>query len=474
MTNGTSAAAGNPSPLSPDTAEAARPASGQPVDGESRRAATLAWYGLGVLLMTTLFALVIRQMLSLIAPSLQTSLGFSDLQIGMLQGLGMAIFACVASYPMGWLADRFGRRLILAIGVGIWSLATFFCAFQDGFGGLFVGTMGIAIGEAGLAPIVYAMIPDLFPERKRNMANLIFYGGSLFGTGIGMALGGAMLEWLATSPASLPAWLAGIDTWRIAMIVIALPGPLFFLLVATMPLGKGAGPPTPHSRTGGDEATSAFLPYAKVHWRTLACVFGSIFTMAIAMTAGLTWFPLALPRAFGIDPATVGVGLGTAVTAATLIGVFLPGTALKLGRRAGGLVPIKAASIFFWIAPLPALFLPFVTSPFQAYAVAALQGAMGVAGSALMPGVLQDLAPSHLRSRVLALLGIVNALALAVSPLAIGVISGLIVGPRGMLYSIAIVSVPSLIAAAVLISLAQRPYAATVRSIGSRISGEDA
>src|SRR3546814_1111538 len=61
--------------------------------GESRVAAVWAWYGLGVLLMTTLFAFVVRQMLSLVAPALQTSLGYSDLQLGMLQGLGMAVFA---------------------------------------------------------------------------------------------------------------------------------------------------------------------------------------------------------------------------------------------------------------------------------------------------------------------------------------------------------------------------------------------
>ena len=442
-------------------------------DGESHRAATLAWYGLAVLLMTTLFALVVRQMLSLIGPSLQTSLGFTDLQIGMLQGLGMAIFACVASYPMGWLADRYGRRLLLAIGVGIWSLATLFCAFQDSFGGLFAGTVGIAIGEAGLAPIVYAMIPDLFPERKRHTANLIFYAGSLFGAGIGMALGGAMLEWLATSPAILPASLAAVDSWRIAMVAIALPGPLFFLLVATMPLARHGASSTP-AHPGGDAAAHAFFPYAKANWRTLTPVFVSLFAMGVAMTSWIIWIPISLPRAFGIDPATVGVGLGTAITAATLIGVFLPGIGLKLGQRAGGFPPIKVAAFFVWLAPLPALFLPFVTSPFQAYSVAALQGAMGIAGSALMPGVIQDLAPPALRSRILSLLGIVNALALAASPLAIGLISGQLAGPRGMLYSIAIVSIPALIASAVLISLAQRPYAATVRAVRAQFPGADA
>lgn len=459
MNSGTLAGAQTPSPPS--------------IDSDTPGAGAAAWYGLVVLLLTTLFAYVVRQMLSLVAPSLQTSLGFSDMQIGMLQGLGMAIFASVASYPMGWLADRFGRRLILAIGVACWSLATGFCAFQHSFGGLFVGTIGIAIGEAGLAPIIFAMIPDLFPERQRNTANFIFYGGSLLGAGLGMALGGAMLQWLARSPSVLPAWLAGADSWRIAMMAVALLGPLFFLLVATMPRG-GRLDRSPPSRPGDDAAMVAFLPYARAHWRTLACIFGSIFSTAVAMQSCLIWFPLALPRAFAIDPATVGVGLGTAITAATLLGIFLPPLALGLGRRGAAREPIALARIFIWITPLPALFLPFATSPFQAYAIAAIIGAMGVAASSLMPGLLQDLAPPQLRSRVLAILGITNGLALAVSPIAIGTISSLIAGPRGILQAITIVSLPALLASAVLISLAPRPYAATVRAIRFQLAGEKA
>lgn len=429
-----------------------------------------AWYGLAVLLMTTLFAFVVRQMLSLIAPSLQTSLGFTDLQLGMLQGLGMAVFASVASYPMGWLADRFGRRLLLALGVACWSLATALFAFQDSFGGLFAATIGIAIGEAGLAPIVFALIPDLFPERQRNTANFIFYGGSLLGAGLGMALGGAILQWLAGSHGMFSGWLAGIDSWRLAMMLIALPGPIFFLLVLTMPLGHQVGVGTPAE---ADEAGSRdFIPYATAHWRTLVCIFGSIFAMAVAMTSGLMWFPLALPRAFGIDPATVGVGLGTAIMIATVVGVLLAPLILRLRRRDADLDPISAAAIFVALTPLPAALLPLATSAPQAYAIAGVQGALGIAASSLMPGVLQNLAPPHLRSRVLALLGIVNALALAVSPLAIGWISGLIEGPRGMLYAITIVSLPSLVVSAILMAFAPKPYAATLRAIRPGLSKE--
>lgn len=428
-----------------------------------------AWYGLCVLLMTTLSAFVVRQMLSLVAPSLQASLGFTDLQLGMLQGLGMAVFASVASYPMGWLADRFGRRVILAIGVACWSTATALFAFQNGFWGLFAATIGIAIGEAGLAPIVFALIPDLFPDRQRNTANFIFYGGSLLGAGLGMALGGALLQWLNGAHGGFPGWLAGFDSWRLAMLLIALPGPIFFLLVLTMPLGN---------RTGGAGAAAGvdpagerdFFPYAVAHWRTLACIFGSIFAMAVAMTSGVMWFPLALPRAFGINPATVGLGLGTAITVATLVGVLVAPLTLRLRRGDADLDPVKVAAIFVALTPLPAAVLPFTTSAFQAYCIAGAQGALGIAASSLMPGLLQNLAPAHLRSRVLALLGIVNALALAVSPLAIGAISGTIEGPRGMLNAITIVSLPSLIASAILMALAPRPYAATLRAIRPGLS----
>jgi len=429
-----------------------------------------AWYGLGVLLMTTLFAFVVRQMLSLIAPSLQTSLGFTDLQLGMLQGLGMAVFASVASYPMGWLADRFGRRLILALGVACWSLATALFAFQNGFWGLFAATIGIAIGEAGLAPIVFALIPDLFPERQRNTANFIFYGGSLLGAGLGMALGGALLQWLAHSQETLPAALSGVDIWRMAMMVIALPGPIFFLLVLTMPSGDNSGAAVVQGADDGE--LRDFMPYARAHWRTLLCVFGSIFAMAVAMTSGIMWFPLALPRAFGIDPTTVGVGLGTAITIATLVGVVLSPVLLKLRRGDVDLDPLRVAAIFVALTPLPAAFLPFTSSPFQAYCIAGVQGALGIAASSLMPGVLQNFAPAHLRSRVLALLGIVNALALAASPLAVGAISGLIEGPRGMLQSITIVSLPALIVSAILMAFAPAPYAATLRAIRSGLSKE--
>jgi MFS family permease len=72
-----------------------------------------AWYALGVLTLVTLFAFIDRGVLVLQAEVIRKEFNLSDLQLGFLQGTGVAIFAALASYPLGWLADRFDRRVVL-------------------------------------------------------------------------------------------------------------------------------------------------------------------------------------------------------------------------------------------------------------------------------------------------------------------------------------------------------------------------
>ena len=69
-----------------------------------------AWYALGVLTVVLLFATVDRAVLILLAQPVKESLGLSDLQLGLVQGTGIAVFAALATFPLGWLADKIGRR----------------------------------------------------------------------------------------------------------------------------------------------------------------------------------------------------------------------------------------------------------------------------------------------------------------------------------------------------------------------------
>src|SRR3546814_1740108 len=179
------------------------------------------------------------------------------------------------------------------------------------------------------------------------------------------------------------------------MMMVAVPGPLFCRLVLTMPLGGNSDRRPLKDAAAGGPAMIGFVPYARSQWRTLAYFFAVVLVINIPLSSSLTWIPLALPRAFGIDPATGGIALGPAITVATLIGVFLPVIVLKLWRRPAQEKPLRAVAIFTALAAVSDLFLTFASTAFQAYAIATVQGALGIAAYALIPGLFQDLALPH-------------------------------------------------------------------------------
>lgn len=418
------------------------------------RAPWSAWLALVILVATTLFAFVDRQIITLVAQPLQLSLGLSDLELGAIQGLGLAIFAGVASYPVSWLADRYGRRLILCIGILVWASSTAACAFQTSFIGLFVCTIGIAIGEAGLAPIIWSIIPDLFPGRQRTLANFVYFAASLIGAALGMVLGGAALGWMSNGPDLLPPFLQSLEPWRAALLVVALPGPHFALLVAIIRIDGRAGPEAPVPT----REVTAFLPYAKENKLTLICVFGAIAAYSVGLASTLIWLPVALPRLFHVAPATIGLQLGAVLAGASILGLAAAGLLVRLRRGNGPLTPFRVAQLLLGIAIVPTMLLAFVTAPWQALAVAGIQLAVGTGAAALMPGILQDIGPARLRARIIAFLSIVGAFAQGLSPLLIGGLSPLFEGPRGLLFAIALVGTPGWLAAVLLLRRGEKPF----------------
>ena len=79
------------------------------------RTGQTAAYALLVLVTAAIFAAINRQILVLLAEPIRQSLGLSDTQLGLLQGLAVTLFSGLAAVPIGWLADRFGRRQLLAV-----------------------------------------------------------------------------------------------------------------------------------------------------------------------------------------------------------------------------------------------------------------------------------------------------------------------------------------------------------------------
>lgn len=427
-----------------------------------------AWFAVAILVGVTIFAFVDRQILAVVASPLKQSLGLTDLQLGAMQGLGLALFAAIASYPIAWLADRFDRRLILCIGIAVWSVATAACAFQTTFEGLLLATIGIAVGEAGLGPIIWAAIPDLFPGRQRATANLVYFLAAILGTALGLSISGATFGWLATHGATLPGLLGEMEPWRTTMLFVALPGPLFIALVALLKLkGSRAAAVASAEAFATRLADSGFIAYARRHFRTLACVFAAVAAYNIGIASTLVWLPTALPRILEIDPATVSLQLGMAIGPASLVGVGVSALCVRLWKGDRSVMAPRIAAIAFLIAAAPTTLLPFVTATWQALALIAVQFAAGLAAASVLPSIIQDISPPHLRARNFGVMTIVALVPQGLSPLIIGALSEMFGGAHGLISAIAIVGAPAWLLAAVLIWLCQNGFRRTVAEVQS-------
>src|SRR6218665_2505692 len=125
-----------------------------------------AWLALGILCFAYVPDFLDRQLLSILAKPIQDSLGVTDGQLGMISGLYFALFYCLISIPVGWLADRANRVKVLSVSCALWSAATVGCGLAGNYPQLVAARMAVGVGEAGGVPPSYAIITDYFPPGR--------------------------------------------------------------------------------------------------------------------------------------------------------------------------------------------------------------------------------------------------------------------------------------------------------------------
>src|SRR5690606_1633890 len=121
-------------------------------------------------------------------------------------------------------ADRKSRRVIISVGVILWSLMTATCGLAGKFSHLFLARVGVGVGEASLTPSAVSMIADYFPPAQRGRAIATYNMGISLGTGFAMVLGGFVVSYVAnTPPLELPVF-GLLESWQYVFLLVALPG----------------------------------------------------------------------------------------------------------------------------------------------------------------------------------------------------------------------------------------------------------
>jgi MFS family permease len=176
--------------------------------------------------------------------------GLSIQQIGWLQSI-FGVFMMLITMPAGWLADRKGERVAIALGFLIQSLALLFFLRAQDFWGHAAAMALLGLGMGLMSPAYMSLITKAVPEKVRGTA----FG--LFQTSLGLvslpvpALSAQLWERVNPRfPFNLASWLVlltAIPVWlkfRLPANDAAAPAPAEATLTGAAAI-SGAGEPEP-------------------------------------------------------------------------------------------------------------------------------------------------------------------------------------------------------------------------------------
>ncbi len=193
-----------------------------------------AHYVLAVLVIVYVFNFIDRNILSILAEDIKADLGITDAQMGFLYGTVFAVFYAVFGIPLARFADVWVRRSLISLGLLFWSAMTALSGFARSFPVLAAFRIGVGIGEASASPAAYSMLADYYPARLRSTVIGIYSSGVYIGGGIGLFLGGLILDTWANAYPVVEQAPFGLKGWHVAFMAVGIPGILMAAWVRTL------------------------------------------------------------------------------------------------------------------------------------------------------------------------------------------------------------------------------------------------
>ncbi len=377
-------------------------------DGAKFDSAPYRGYVLGMLTLVYVFNFLDRQLLVILQEPIKAELGLSDTQLGLLSGLAFAVVYVTAALPLAQFAERWSRRSMVAASLATWSAMTAITGFVNSFTQLFLARAAVGIGEAGASPASHSLISDIFPLNRRATALATYSTGINIGVLMGFLLGG---------------WINEFFGWRMAFIIVGLPGIALALVVrftiAEPPKGLSLGIKAASSPPKFFDTVKRL--WSKHSFRHLAL--GTALQSLVGYGI-ISWLPSYMIRMHGMSTGEIGTWMALSAGVAGALGTFGGGW---LSDRLAG----RDRRYYQWVPAIAAFFL------------VPLMCAVLLAGNPtiamlifILPALLQNvclgpaLAATHalvdVRSKSVGsaiLFFVVNLIGLGLGPLSIGMVS---------------------------------------------------
>jgi MFS family permease len=244
-----------------------------------------AWLVFALIFALLLSDYMSRQVLNAVFPLLKVEWGLSDTQLGSLSGV-VALMVGILAFPISLAADRWGRVKSLAIMALLWSAATLACGLSAGYGQMLGARFLVGVGEAAYGSVGLAVVLSMFPAHLRASLTGAFTSGGMFGSVLGMALGGIV---------------AARFGWRWAFVAMALFGIALVVLYALSVRERKVAPP---ARDAADETGTrirfrSLLP-GLFSAKSVVCAYIGSGLQLFIIGAILAWLPSYLNRYYGM------------------------------------------------------------------------------------------------------------------------------------------------------------------------------
>jgi MFS family permease len=358
-----------------------------------------------------------RGIILLILEPIKTEFRLNDSQLGLLAGMAFAAGYAVAVLPLGALADRRSRKMLLAICMTLWSGLTLLCGLASTFGTLVAARLGVGAAESGGQPIIMSLVGDITTPENRTWAVGMVHTGIPIGSLVAALLG---------------ATIAARYGWRDALFVAGVPGLLLAVIMAFLlkepPRMRDEAADTDQAALGFGEYLKFLISRSDILYAVFGLVVAAFVTggstaFIVSLLVRLDHLPLAQASiAFAIS-GTIGAAVGNLLFGATA-GRLARGAPERLGYFAAGSAVLH---ILFGLAT--------VLTPDPRLACLFFGMTVAVYYGIFTPGnaLVVTLATSRTRGRVIATVALASTLiGYGLGPVATGAVSDLLAPSAGV------------------------------------------
>ena len=418
------------------------------------------WYAVSIFFLAYLISIVDRQLLSLLLVPIQDDLQVSDTLMSTLHGFTFAFFYSVMGLPIARMIDAGNRRLIISVGILVWSIATASCGLATEYWHLLVARTLVATGEAALLPGACSIIADYFAPDERGKAMGIFSSGGTFGNSLSMLAGGVLFAAFSDIEVVLP-FFGRFETWQLVFVAIGLPGVVIAALVLTV-----RSPGRSSSTDGAGVPLAVVVQYFRENRSSYTLTIAGISFYFAGMLAYLAWTPTMLIRNHGMELAEAGRTYGLVLLFFGPAGTFLWGWLADWLQRSKGRTDSKVLCTIFACVGMvvPGIAYPLMDNVSAAILFMVVFVFFASAPLGTAPATIQDMTPAPMRGQATALYtGILNIIGFGVGPLLVALFTDkLFADPELLRYSMVIVLIVATVIAIACLSAILPAYRTTV------------